>query len=448
MKTIWVIHLLITLSLDFGVIGVTGNQDVPSGPTASKNTPERSSWFDNTTPNSLKPKLFQLPYEKITNPLSSFISWITRNDRNVRIYDKLYLSGKSTGQRYPGVINKLTSASKAKAATVTSSKSLSSPMTSSSNIKPLAVSPSTDLSSSGSSSPLAAIIPSIRSFPVNQRRQDISSSFSFTRPSLSSAFSSSLPINSGHRSNIFGSKDLPSSPQFSISFPRSTPANKRQLSQLTLGMIAKYNPKPKVFFIPKYYPSPYQVAVPFITHDKFLIPPNQSFHGGNRGDDEEENEDHGDRDYDRDEHRINESIENNSMMTNENPDSIDDGDYYRSNKRGNRRRQNIRTQKAKSNQNYRHLSKPGYSTNHLVSSVSSYNSPIVNKLSTDKPFPPSKRPRQRNKSSSSSWRVLNNNSGIHRPAPYTGKAQYSTIDNSADPMSPSASQAFPFWVRQ
>lgn len=526
-KAIWLIHLIITtISLNLHVIGATtghSNEASSKSPkpiskslspeakiSSDKSSPSSSSsWLDTGLyQNPLKPKLFQLPYEKITNPLTSFISWITQNERNERTYDQLYLSGKSTGQRSPVVMGSPVKSNKEKeiTKTTTSSSSLSSPssssiMSSSSNLNPLAVKASSSLvdSSSSSSSSLSSssasrsslsslsslssvMFPSFKSWPVNHRRQDLLSSFSFGRSSLlpSASISSSIRSN-----NMFKSKDLSPSPQFSVTFPRSTPPNKRQLSPETLGIISKYNPNPKVFFIPKYYTSPYSVSVPFITHaDKLLLASNHRGSringggGGSRGDDVDIDQDNYgeesvDRDYDRDEHR-NESIDNNSMTPNEDKyhhNSNRNGDKNDRYRRNHQRRRN-RNKNRKSSNKHGNSFKPngfmksGYSVNQITSNGENgltLKSPmLLPRVKTNiNNNQQSKRYRSRNKpssysssysSSSSPWRAMNTHDDdgdkIHRPVPYTGKAQYSTIDNSSDPMSPSASRWIPFWTKR
>lgn len=285
------------------------------------------------------PNIFHLPYEKLANPLSTFLSWISSNyksDQNVRTYDLLY--------------NK---------------ESESSPDEN----------------------------------PAAERRFDLFSGFQFPKLSkLSNTMArayTSVPQYSGHT--------MPKTPQFDVVFPRHLPKEKQGISAVTKKLIQKYAPNPKVHFYQSYYPQQYQVPVPFIVKDGAVFTPNAALGGRSAA-------------------SFGRSMNSNQAS-------------YSSKQYGNSYKHNINlpgNSIGHSGGRLEQVSEALPSTRQIGYSKSI---PLNNAYSKPLPSP-----------SSSSVVTGRGNSNFKKnwePSdsgrPYTGKAQYSTIDNSADPMSPSAS---------
>lgn len=285
--------------------------------------------------------IFHLPYEKLANPLSSFLSWISssyKSDQNGRTYDLLYDQ-------------------------------------------------QSDTSSSSSNA---------------EKRLDFFPSFQFSKlskisNSMARAYTN-VPQSSGYT--------MPKSPQFDVIFPRHLPKEKRGISAITMKLIRKYAPNPKIHFFNSYFPQPYPVPVPFMVKDNLV-------------------------------YTTNGAIASQAYINN--------GEYGRS--MGNSKASIYPDKQFKSYKQNVNLA-TGKNIAYSKGSQESISKPVIpaGQIGYSKSI--SLQNVNYNKPTGSSYRVIAGKGNKDLKAnwkssqsgrPYTGKAQYSAIDTSADPMSPSAS---------
>ncbi|XP_074601039.1 uncharacterized protein LOC141855050 isoform X2 [Brevipalpus obovatus] len=349
--------------------------------------PSQSTGTSATGASSM-PNIFHLPYEKLANPLSTFLSWISsqyKSDRKIQTYDLLY-------RRPPSFVDENLMTGEEDTLTLPDAGEVDTK----------------DVSSSQQQKGHA------------ERRFDLMSSFSIPKIKLSrfgKGFAGAYTQNKGYSTQI-----LPKTPQYDIMFPRHLSPEKRVISPITQRLINKYAPNPKIHFYPQYYPQHYSVPVPFMTNDKMIFTTNSAY-GTQMG-----------SSYPatsittyRHVHKpavyssTTGGISSNSAPTNIGYSTS--GGYIRG---------NVDTQLGKSYaqmNGYTHKSPSSSSTGNTIRSsmIPSARGVGGGSVSVSKSVPGD---------TIDGW---NPGSGSGRP--YTGKAQYSTIDNSAtDPMSPSATR--------